>query len=79
MAQKVKAYTIHRFPLFHHDDGVYITQSPVEVSLNPWLQAQIDAGIVGTAEQGKQSDTSDDDDDKDESGKPKTKRSKTSA
>lgn len=50
MTQKVKAYVVGRFPFYHDDDKTFIGTSPTEVTLNPWLQAQVDAGLVAIVE-----------------------------
>lgn len=46
MTQKVKAFVTGRFPFYHDEDEKFIGTSPTEVTMNSWLQAQVDAGLI---------------------------------
>lgn len=42
----MKVYAVNGFPLWDAENGVYITETPVEVNPSEWLEAQIAGGII---------------------------------
>lgn len=53
---KLNVYVTHGFPFYDAVNRVYITSTPVEVENSPWLQAQIDAGLVKIKPEAKPSE-----------------------
>ena len=65
---KINVYATGIFPLYCHDDGVLVGQTPVEVTDTAWVQAQIAAGVVAAADNAQQPE--------DEQPKPKGRQPK---
>lgn len=49
----MKVYTANKFPLWDAENGIYITETPVEVNTSEWLVAQLTAGVLVEVKEAK--------------------------